>query len=332
MAANEITIMAVHAHPDDEVVFTGGTLLVYHRAGVRTVLVTATGGEEGEIHDPDLDPDEARPRLREIRLGELQRGVAFLEIDNMELLGYRDSGMAGTESNANPANFHNADMETATRQLVALVRQYKPQIMITYDENGSYGHPDHIKCNKITVRAFDLSGDPTYAPELGEPWTPLKLYYTHWNEEGWTKAHELYVERGLKWPWDREEEEKAPDADPEHQSVEEGVAEQVEAIVEEADSKPAEKEKAPEYVPPPVTTRIDVRSTLTEKQQSILQHRTQFNPDGLFQTMPEDIRPLAFGEEHYSLVASRVSAPEQETTLLAGLEEEPNALDEPAGF
>ncbi len=332
MAANDITIMAVHAHPDDEVVFTGGTLLAYHRAGARTVLVTATGGEEGEIHDPDLDPDEARPRLREIRLGELQRGVALLEIDDLELLGYRDSGMAGTDANANPTNFHNADMDAATRKLVALVRKYKPQVMITYDENGSYGHPDHIMCNKVTHRAFDLAGDPSYAPELGEPWIPLKLYYTHWNEEGWIKAREIYKERGLAWPWDREEEEKHPDLDPEHQSVEEGVAQEIEAIVEEAENKPAEQEKAPEYVPPPVTTRINVYSVLTEKQQSMLQHRTQFSADGLFQTMPEDIRPLAFGEEHYSLVASRVSAPAQETSLLSGLTEEPTPLDEPAGF
>jgi LmbE family N-acetylglucosaminyl deacetylase len=313
--------MAVHAHPDDEVVFTGGTLLAYHRAGVRTVLVTATGGEEGEIHDPDLDPDEARPRLREIRLGELKRGAAYLEIDDMELLGYRDSGMAGTDANAHPDNFHNADLDTATRQLVTLVRKYKPQIMITYDENGSYGHPDHIKANKITVRAFDLAGDPSYAPEVGEPWTPLKLYYTHWNEEGWTKAREMFEERCLKWPWDREEEEKTPDEDPEHQSDEEGVTEAVEAVVEEAEGKPAEEAKAPEYVPPPVTTRIDVRSTVAEKQQSMLQHRTQFSPDGLFQTVPEDIRPVMFGAEHYSLVATRVPAPEQETSLLEGLDE-----------
>src|SRR6266571_4804871 len=129
----DITIMAVHAHPDDEVVFTGGTLLQYHRRGAKTVLVTATGGEEGEIHDPDLDPEEARPRLREIRLGELKRGTELLEIDDVELLGYRDSGMAGTETNARPDNFHNSDMEEATRKLVALVRKYKPQIMITYD-------------------------------------------------------------------------------------------------------------------------------------------------------------------------------------------------------
>ena len=98
MFDKQYTIMTVHAHPDDEVVFTGGTLLLYRDRGVNTVLVTATGGEEGEIHDPDLDPDEARPRLGEIRREELRRAVEILRIDHLELLNYRDSGMAGSEA------------------------------------------------------------------------------------------------------------------------------------------------------------------------------------------------------------------------------------------
>jgi LmbE family N-acetylglucosaminyl deacetylase len=311
--------MAVHAHPDDEVVFTGGTLLKYHRLGARTVLVTATGGEEGEIHDPDLDPEAARPNLREIRLEELRRGIALLEIDHLELLGYRDSGMAGTEANAHPDNFHNADVEEATRKLVRLVRQYRPEIMITYDEFGAYGHPDHIKCNVITHRAFDRAGDRAYAPDLGEPWTPLKLYYSHWNEDAWKQAREMFLERGLKWPWDPEEQK--PDEDPEHQSVEEAVAEHVQdEAPEEAQPKAEEPAKEPEYVPPPTTTRIDVRDFVLLKRDSTLQHRTQFDPNGLFTTMPEDIAPVVFGEEHYSLVASRVPAPAEEDDLLAGLQ------------
>src|SRR5215210_5444186 len=172
--------MAVHAHPDDEVVFTGGTLALYHDRGVKTGLVTATNGEEGEIHDPGLDPDEARPRLGEIRRAELQRAVELLGIDHLELLNYRDSGMAGTDANGRPENFHNADKEDATCRLVALIRRYKPHILITYDENGAYGHPDHIACNAITRAAFEKSGDKAYHPELGEPWQPLKLYYSHW--------------------------------------------------------------------------------------------------------------------------------------------------------
>jgi LmbE family N-acetylglucosaminyl deacetylase len=314
--AKEITIMAVHAHPDDEVVFTGGTLLLYHGRGAKTVLVTATGGEEGEIHDPDLDPEAARPNLREIRLGELSRGIELLEIDHLELLGYRDSGMAGTEANAHPDNFHNADLEEVTRKLVMLVRRYKPQIMITYDENGAYGHPDHIKCNLATHAAFDKAGDPAYAPELGEPWTPLKLYYTHWNDEGFEKARAVFAERGIKWPFD--EEQQQADADPEHQSIEEAVAEHVQEV-EEAKDALKEEEKPPAYVPPPTTTRIDVSRFASQKMESARSHRTQFDPNGFFMTIPEDVVPMIFGEEHYSLVQSRVSAPDQEDDMLAGL-------------
>jgi mycothiol S-conjugate amidase len=193
-------------------------------------------------------------------------------------------------------------------------------VLVTYDEFGAYGHPDHIKCNLVTHRAFDLAGEAGYAPELGEPWTPLKLYYTHWNEEGWLKARDMYKERGLKWPWDEEEQQ---DPDPEHQSIEEAVAEEVEQVVEEAEGAAQKGEQAqdkpPEYVPPPVTTRINVRAMLSEKMESIRQHRTQFDPEGLFTTMPADIAEHALGEEHYSLVATRIPAPQQEDDLLAGL-------------
>jgi len=307
-----ITIMTVHAHPDDEVVFTGGTLLLYHDRGVRTVLVTATNGEEGEIHAPELDPEEARPRLGKIRREELREAVDILSIDHLELLDYRDSGMAGTEANQRPDNFHNADTEEVTAKVVALVRRYKPEILITYDEFGAYGHPDHIKCNVVTLAAFDKAGDTSYRPDLGEPWQPLKLYYTHWTEERWERVREMYIERGLKFPWDEEEQR---DEDPEHQSIEEAVAEHVE-VTQEA----KEEHKEPEYIPPPVTTRIDVSGLDDKKWAAVLVHRTQFSPEGMFMTMPEDIRQFAFGEEHYSLVKTHVQAPEQEDDLLSGLD------------
>jgi LmbE family N-acetylglucosaminyl deacetylase len=272
----------------------------------------ATNGEEGEIHDPDLDPDEARPRLGEIRRGELARAVEILGISDLEYLDYRDSGMAGTDANGRPGSFHTADREEATCRLVGLVRKYRPQVLITYDEFGAYGHPDHIMCNQITQAAFEMAADAEYHPELGEPWQVGKLYYCHWADELWEKAHEMYKERGLKWIWD--EEERKEDEDPQHQSVEEGVAE-MQAQAEEA----KEERKEPEYVPPPVTTRIDVRSQFDRKVEAILVHRTQFAADGMFKTMPRDIAELAWGEEHYSLIKSRVPSPEQEDDLLAGL-------------
>jgi LmbE family N-acetylglucosaminyl deacetylase len=306
--------MAVHAHPDDEVVFTGGTLALYRQRGARTVLVTATSGEEGEIHDPDLDAEEARPRLGEIRMRELQKAVEQLEISDFEPLGYRDSGMDGTDPNQHPDSFNMADREEATARLVALVRKYKAHVLITYDDFGAYGHPDHKACNVITLAAFDKAGDPSYRPDLGEPWQPLKLYYCAWAEENWKRAREMYIERGMKWPWDPEEQAHKEDDDPEHQSTEEGVIEQ------QVEQEKAEEEgKPPKYVPPPITTRIDVTGAFPQKRAAILVHRTQFDPNGLFTNMPDDIATVAWGEEVYSLVRSHVTAPEREDDLLAGL-------------
>ena len=297
--------MTVHAHPDDEVVFTGGILPLYHDRGVRTVLVCCTGGEEGEIHDPDLDAEAARPDLAAIRARELRCAVEHLQIDVLEMLGYRDSGMVGTPANDNPAAFHQAPRDEATARLVALIRQHRPQVLVTYNDFGAYGHPDHIAANQITLAAYDVAGDHTYRPDLGAPWTPLKLYYAAWADDLFKQAREMYIARGLKWPWD--DEEQAADADPEHKSTEEAVQEAV------AEPKP------PPYEPPPVTTRVDVRAWVPSKLAALACHRTQFMRDGLFMSMPEDVALVAFGEDHFSLMRSRVDAPTPETDLFAGL-------------
>ena len=128
MDGNGLTLMAVHAHPDDEVFGTGGVLARAAAEGMRTVLVTATRGDVGEIHDPDLDPEEARERLATIREGELRRACAILGIDELHILGYRDSGMVGTPDNADPRNFHNADPDEVAGRIVELMRRERPDV------------------------------------------------------------------------------------------------------------------------------------------------------------------------------------------------------------
>ena len=313
MTEKDITIMAVHAHPDDEVVFTGGTLAQYGDRGVRTVLVTATGGEEGEIHDPDLVEEEARPRLREIRLGELRRGIEVLGISDLELLGYRDSGMVGTEPNARPDNFHNADMDEATAEAGSPGAQVQTPGANHLRRVRSLRPPRPHQVQQDHPCRLRQSGRPTYHPELGEPWEPLKLYYTHWNEEGFRKRGRCIIERGFKWPFDREEEEKK-DEDPEHEGLEDVVAKEAE-LAEKAEEP--KKEEAPRYVPPPVTTRIDVLPAHERKWKSTMMHRTQFSPDGVFTTMPRH-RQVAFGEEHYSLVALASPSRDRKTICCPG--------------
>jgi LmbE family N-acetylglucosaminyl deacetylase len=160
------TLLLVHAHPDDECIATGGVMLRAHQDGHRVVLVTATRGEEGEIHN--MDEAEVRPRLAEVRTEELHRSCEILGVDRLELLGYRDSGMAGTPSNDDPRSFHVAPLVEAAERLAVILREERPDVVVTYTPDGTYGHPDHIKAHHTTVAAVDLL--------RREGWQPAKLY------------------------------------------------------------------------------------------------------------------------------------------------------------
>jgi LmbE family N-acetylglucosaminyl deacetylase len=161
------TLFLVHAHPDDEAVSTGGVMMRAHESGHRVVLVTATRGEEGEIYN--MDEAESRPRLAEIRTEELRRADEILGVDRQEFLGYRDSGMAGVPSNQDPASFHMTPLHDAAERLAALLREERPEVVVTYASDGTYGHPDHVKAHHVTVAALDLLA--------AEGWEPAAVYF-----------------------------------------------------------------------------------------------------------------------------------------------------------
>jgi N-acetyl-1-D-myo-inositol-2-amino-2-deoxy-alpha-D-glucopyranoside deacetylase len=161
------TLFLVHAHPDDEAVSTGGVMIRAHEAGHRVVLVTSTRGEEGEIYN--MDEEASRPRLAEIRTEELRRAVEMLGVDRQEYLGYRDSGMAGVPSNEEASSFHMALLDEAAERLAVLLREERPEVVVTYDPGGTYGHPDHVKAHRVTVAALDRLA--------AEGWKPQKLYF-----------------------------------------------------------------------------------------------------------------------------------------------------------
>src|SRR6266581_2775760 len=168
-------LMAVHAHPDDECLGTGGILARYGAQGVRTVLVTCTDGAVGEISDPALaTPDN----LVEVRARELDASVRVLRITRLVKLGYRDSGMVGTADNDNPASFHQASFDAAVERVVTVVRAEHPQVIVTYDERGGYGHPDHVRAHQVAVAAFEAAGDADRYLAAGPAWAPAKLYYS----------------------------------------------------------------------------------------------------------------------------------------------------------
>ena len=165
-----LTLMAVHAHPDDEASTTGGVLAKYSSEGVRTVLVTCTNGECGDGPDGAKpgDPRHDEAALVKLRRAELEASCRILGITDLEMLGYRDSGMEGWSANHAEGAFATLPVETAAKPLAALMDRYRPQVVITYDEYGFYGHPDHIQAHRITLAALDRVGLPTklYCPTV----------------------------------------------------------------------------------------------------------------------------------------------------------------------
>jgi LmbE family N-acetylglucosaminyl deacetylase len=182
-----LTLMAVHAHPDDEAIGTGGVLARYSAEGAQTVLVTCTNGEQGDAlggvkpGQPGHHPEE----VAAVRLAELRTSVAILGVSHLELLDYRDSGMDGWSSNRDPGVFCNVPLSDISSRLAELMRHYRPQVVITYDENGNYGHPDHIQAHLATVAAAESTG------------IPGKFYYSAVPRSGFLQLRQFLEASGI---------------------------------------------------------------------------------------------------------------------------------------
>jgi mycothiol conjugate amidase Mca len=280
MSHKPLTIMAVHAHPDDECTSTGGSLARYAVEGVRTVVVTCTGGELGEIAHPSL----ASPQnLAEVRRRELHEACRILGVSQLYMLGYRDSGMAGLPENDAPDSFWSAQLHEAAGRLVEIIRRERPHVLVSYDEVGFYGHPDHIQANRITVAAWEAAGDAERYPELAlEPWSPLKLYYSTVPRSRWAEFPERLRAAGIELP---------------------------------------ELDEGREWGTPDelVTTIVDAAQSVEKKRLALMAHRTQMGANVIFSRMPPWLFDELFGTESFVRVASRVEAPEREDDLLAGL-------------
>ena len=281
---SELCVLTVHAHPDDEASKGAGTIAKYHAQGVRTVLVTCTGGEAGDILNPAMDNAEVRDRLHEVRMAELARAVDVIGYDHLELLGYRDSGMPDTPENADPANFANAPLDEAVGKLVALIRHYRPQVIVTYsDDQQGYPHPDHLRVHDITLPAFDAAADPAAYPEAGDPWQPLKLYYTVWSRARMVAQHEKFLELGLESPYD-----------------------------DRWFSRPSQDHR--------ITTRIDISEHSDVRRAALLAHATQIDPDSPFWFgLPVEVARTVHPYDEYVLARSLVESELPEEDLFAGV-------------
>jgi len=278
---NNLTLLVVHAHPDDECISTGGVLAKYSDNGIRTVLAYCTRGEAGDILNPEFVSPEPGLSITEIRAAELEKALKVLNVGSVHYLGYRDSGMAGTPQNNHPQAFAQADIPEATARLVEIIRRVRPQVIVTYNEKGTYLHPDHIMANRITRRAFDAAGDRDYKSGNGlEPWQPARLFYTAIPLERIRRMYRIIVDQGQE-----------PGFDPEVLGTSE---EKISAV-------------------------IDVREFISRKLEALNCHQSQMNPKGLFRRMPQKMREEAVGYEHFECVRGCPPVNGKESDLFAGL-------------
>ncbi len=283
-----LTLMAIFAHPDDESFGTGGTLARYGAdPGVRVVLVCATRGEAGEISDPALSTPD---RLGEVREGELRCACQILGIDALHLLGYRDSGMAGTPENTMPGALAVADFDEVVGKIVAIIRRERPDVVVTFDENGGYGHPDHVASHHHTTAAFLAAADPARYPEQIEdglvPHQARKLYYTAIPRRFFRAVADKMLELGVEIP----------------------------------ERYLARLEEGPWGLPDEAcTTDVSVVDFWEAKQAAVQCHATQLNPDSFFALLPPEIMRELQGWECFQLAESLVGDDEGTHDLFAGL-------------
>jgi mycothiol S-conjugate amidase len=293
--AEGLRLLAVHAHPDDESSKGAATMARYVAEGARVLVATCTGGERGDVLNPALkgDPDLLRD-MAEFRRREMARAVAELGVEHT-WLGFVDSGLPeGDPLPPLPEGcFALQPLETAAEPLVRLVREFRPHVVTTYDENGGYPHPDHIMCHKISVEAFEAAADPDRYPGTGEPWQPLKLYY----DRGFSRAkimafHEAMLAEGRESPfadWLKDWDDEAPDREPRPEPV--------------------------------VTTRIDCADWFPVRDRALLAHATQIDPQGWFFSIPMELQRKVWPTEEFQLVRSLVPSPLPEDDLFAGVRE-----------
>jgi len=287
--ADRLCLLQVHAHPDDEASKGAGTTAKYTAEGVHTVLVCCTGGEAGDVLNPAVDTPETRANLYTVRMAELAASVDALGYASLHLLGYHDSGMPDSETNARPDNFANAPLDEAVERFVRIIRAERPQVIITYrDEQNFYPHPDHIRVHEISGPAFDAAGDPDAFPDAGDPFQPSKLYYVSWSIARVKALHATYLARGEESPY-TSWFERGFDTD-----------------------------RTDEF-----TTLIDVGDFLPKRRASLLAHRTQVDPDGHWMRLPDEVMREVFPWEEFtlarSLVDNGVPDGEFEDDLFAGL-------------
>jgi mycothiol S-conjugate amidase len=285
-----LRLMAVHAHPDDESSKGAATMARYVRSGVDVMVCTLTGGERGDILNKAMDRPEIRANLSRVRREEMARAREILGV-RQQFLGFVDSGLPeGDPLPPLPEGcFALQKLEDAAEPLVRAVREFRPHVMLTYDENGGYPHPDHVMTHQVSVEAFDAAADPDRYPGSGEPWQPLKMYYfASFHRARFTALHEEMQRRGLESPyaewfarWDDEERATRPELE--------------------------------------ITTRVPCAGFFAVRDRALIAHATQIDPESSWFACPLEVQQAAWPTEDYHLARSVVDTELPEDDLFAGV-------------
>jgi mycothiol S-conjugate amidase len=285
----ELRLMAVHAHPDDESSKGAATLARYSDEGHRVMVVTLTGGERGDILNPTMNSAELRDRIAEVRRDEMARAAEILGVEH-HWLGFIDSGLPeGDPLPPLPEGcFAAIPLDVPVAKLVKLIREFRPHVMTTYDEEGGYPHPDHIRCHQVSVAAYEAAADEALHPEAGQPWAVSKLYYNHgFLRKRLQTLQDEFAKNGQEGPFARWLEHWDPDHDPHANRV---------------------------------TTRVHCADHFTRRDDALRAHATQIDPDGFFFATPMEWQQRLWPTEEFELARSRVPAVLPEDDLFAGIE------------
>jgi mycothiol S-conjugate amidase len=289
MSDEQLRLMCVHAHPDDESSKGAATMARYVREGVDVLVVTLTDGSRGSVLNPAMDRPEVAANITAIRAQEMERAREILGVRQV-FMGFVDSGLP--EGDPLPplpdGCFAAGDLEEQTEALVRIVRRELPHVMTTYDENGGYPHPDHIRCHEVSVAAFEAAGDPDRFPEAGEPWQPLKLYYNlTFHKSRLEKLHQAMLAAKMDSPY-------------------------AEWLVSWED-KEGDAER--------LTTSVPCAEFFPVRDAALIAHATQVDPTGRWFAVPIDLQQETWPYEDFQLARSLVDTTIPESDLFAGIRE-----------
>jgi mycothiol S-conjugate amidase len=286
-----LRLLAVHAHPDDESSKGAATMARYLREGADVLVVTCTGGERGSILNPAMDRPEVLENLHDIRIAEMARAAEILGVQH-HWLGFVDSGLPEGDPlpPLPPDCFAIQPLEVPSSALVKIFREFRPHVVLTYDELGGYPHPDHIRTHEITMEAYQAAGDPERYVEVGgEPWQPLKVYYhLTFHKERLEVLNQAALDIGIESPyaeWLKNWKDKPEDADR-------------------------------------LTTRVECAEYFPLRDEALLAHATQVDPTGRWFGLPMAVQQRAWPTEDFQLASSQVDTQLPETDLFAGIRQE----------